>query len=53
VIRALLSEDLTGRLGKDQTTEGLEALKIREDGPILDSMRELKDLIKSKVPGLS
>lgn len=53
VIRTLLSEDLTGRLGKDQTTEALEAMKVREDGPILESMKELKDLIKSKVPGLS
>jgi hypothetical protein len=52
VIRALLSEDLTGRLVKDQTTEALEAMKVREDGPILESMRELKDLIKNNVQGL-
>jgi hypothetical protein len=52
VIRALLNEDLTGRLGKDQTTEALEAMKLRAEGPILESMKELKDMIKNKVPAL-
>ena len=50
MIRALLNEDLTGRLGKDQTTEALEAMKLRAEGPILESMKELKDMIKNKVP---
>jgi hypothetical protein len=49
----LLNEDLTGHLGRDQTREALETLKFRDEGPILESVKELKDLIKSAVPGLS
>ena len=53
VIRALLSEDLTGRLERGETTEALEAMKVRDDGPIMESMKEVTNLVKSKMPGLS
>jgi tetratricopeptide (TPR) repeat protein len=49
VIKGLLNEDLTGRLAKDETTEALEARKDREQGPILESIKELKELVKVKL----
>lgn len=51
VIRAILSEDLTGRLSKEQTTEALETMKYREDAPILEALKELKELVKVKLSG--
>lgn len=45
IAQAMIGEDLSGAITKDQTTEVLEAIRVAEPTPIVEVLREVKELV--------
>jgi hypothetical protein len=50
VAASLITEDFSGVLKKDETTEALERLKSQEDSPITEILKAMTSLSAKKIP---